>query len=273
MYIGTARGVQYLINAPTEGQPVQTDLVSAWANQIVAIRRPRRPRHPVLTPLSEEPSWRFSRSPATPPPGRADRHAPMVGPTERVPLASWAPSWSSAAAGTSPCGPPPRAGHHRHHRHHRRPPPRPPLHGLGPHIRPPSTGLAVTVFVALTGLLLFAATLLAILTHTRIQGRRPGKGLASAADIDREASEQRARRAGAYTRGTRFTGTDGRLDTRALRAAPLREFGFILGHAQPSGRPVVLSHDDSAGVLATTGAGKTRNFIVRPAWKRSARWY
>ena len=48
MYIGTAHGVQWLINAPTEGEPVQTDRVSAWANQIVAIRRPSLTADPRL---------------------------------------------------------------------------------------------------------------------------------------------------------------------------------------------------------------------------------
>jgi cell wall-associated NlpC family hydrolase len=40
MYIGAIGGRQYLVQAPHTGTVVKTSLVSAWASEVAAIRRP-----------------------------------------------------------------------------------------------------------------------------------------------------------------------------------------------------------------------------------------
>ena len=200
------------------------------------------------------------RGQQTKPLGRADRHAPLLGPMERLAfgagaalvilLACWHIALWATTSGLKPAdvtttltallsGHPTRLGHG---------------------ISNPNTPLTAAVFIALAGVVSFTATVLIIWGVNR-RTRRAGKGLASAADIKRQAGENRARQQGTYVRPS--LGIDGRPPTAAqLRAAPLREFGFVVGRAQPSGQPAVVSHEDSMGALAPTGSGKTRNVVI-----------
>src|SRR5439155_22480126 len=103
------------------------------------------------------------------------------------------------------------------------------------------------------------ATAAAIDTRWR---RRTAKGLADAAAVRRHTGIRHARRTAAYTRPTTYN-SDGRTGRRALARAPLTEVRWLVGHQHRTRQPVVASHDDSVGVLAPTGAGKTRRVVVR----------
>jgi type IV secretion system protein VirD4 len=137
-----------------------------------------------------------------------------------------------------------------------------PLAGLGPRVVTAPAWFVVAVFVVVLSAVTIAGIATAAAIDTRWR-RRTAKGLADAAAVRRHTGIRHARASAAFTRPTTYTRPGGRTDRRAIARAPLTEVGWLVGHQQRTRQPVVASHDDSVGVLAPTGAGKTRRVVVR----------
>lgn len=86
-------------------------------------------------------------------------------------------------------------------------------------------------------------------------GRRP-RGLARGSQVRAQVGVEQARATAVFTRPDKFG------DARALRRADVREFGWLMGTHHGSRQPVVVSHDDSVGVIAPSGSGKSRRMVI-----------
>lgn len=194
--------------------------------------------------------------------GRRDQHAPLTSPTERAAMIGGAVlvaligCWHLALCATSDL----RIGQlsatfYGLFRAE-------PLAGLRhAGVTPPSPAAAGAVFgLLLAGLT--AVTVLVIVWQLRRRDKKPGKGLATRDDAQRQAGEAAVRASGAYTRAATYALPNGQPDRKAIARAPLREFGYELGRLRADRTRLFLSHDTSAGVLGVTRSGKTRGFVV-----------
>lgn len=136
-----------------------------------------------------------------------------------------------------------------------------PLGGLGPGVHPASTPVVVVVFGALVAVAAAIWVFVLVLMDRWRRGRRP-KGLASPGDVRRQVGLDRARSAAVFTRPQTFATAGGGVDRRAVESADVREFGYVMGTVQGSKERVVASHDDSVGVLGTSGSGKSRRLVI-----------
>lgn len=130
-----------------------------------------------------------------------------------------------------------------------------PLSGLTG-ARPASTTTTLAVFAGLM-LLLFAAFVAWAFAWGSLRARRRrGKGFADNAAVREGLGVEHARASAAQTR-------PGLTDAQRKRA-PLTEIALPLG-TTTSGEPVVLPLEDHAVVVATTGAGKSRDVMIPAA--------
>ena len=135
-----------------------------------------------------------------------------------------------------------------------------PLSGLGgptgPGVAPASTGTTLIVWVVLL-VLLFAAFVAWAFAWAGVRARRRGgRGFADAAQVREGLGLARARDSAAQTRPG--------LSETDRHKAPIHQIGLQLGEST-SGEPVVLPLEDHVVVVATTGAGKSRDVMIPAA--------
>lgn len=130
-----------------------------------------------------------------------------------------------------------------------------PLGGLRPRYEPPSTGVALLVWL---GLLVLTGGAWAAL-RMRLSGRRKHRavGMADRRQARQSVGEIRARELAAYTRRTSVA--SGALNPET---APLAEVGFELGRKHDDGEPIIMTLEDQMAVFAPTGGGKSLHLMI-----------
>ena len=130
-----------------------------------------------------------------------------------------------------------------------------PLGGLRPRYEPPSTGVALLVWLGLLGLSGGAAAGL----QRWIGGRRRHRavGMADRRQARQSAGELRARELAAHTRQASIAA--GRLDPATC---PLAQVGYDLGRKHDDGEPIVLTLEDQLAIFAPTGGGKSLHLMI-----------
>lgn len=130
-----------------------------------------------------------------------------------------------------------------------------PLGDLRPRYAPPSTGVALLVWLGL--LVLVGGTWTAL--RMWFAGRRKTRavGMADRRQARQSAGEVRARELAVHTR--RGSIEAGLLDPQTCA---LSEVGYELGRKHDDGEPIVLTHEDQLAVYAPTGGGKSLHVMI-----------
>ena len=130
-----------------------------------------------------------------------------------------------------------------------------PLGGLRPRYEPPSTGVALVVWLGL--LLLVGGAWTAL--RMWFAGRRKHKavGMADRRNARQSAGEVRVRALASQTRKGSIEA--GLLDPETC---PLSEVGYQMGVKHDDGEPIVMSPEDQVAIFASTGGGKSLILMI-----------
>ena len=130
-----------------------------------------------------------------------------------------------------------------------------PLGGLRPRYEPPTTAVALLVWLGL--LVLVAGAWTALRMWFAGRGKNRAVGMADRHQARRSAGEVRARELAGYTRAASVEA--GLLDPQTCA---LSEVGYDLGRKHDDGEPIVLTLEDQLAVFAPTGGGKSLHLMI-----------